>query len=164
MKHTITLLLTLFLMSCEIDSPAKTQQFEGDIYITLINVYYPKGFVPPEQFEKLKGMVINLNSEEGTESEQEMEKYFKTLIDNDLFDKSCFQVKFEDGEIINVYIDDTEYHKLEKELKDFDRFEEKIAVRFEGSKISNGIYDRAIYSASNIVSVKKTKGKTDWNK
>lgn len=54
--------------------------------------------------------------------------------------------------------------KLKKELKNLDKDKEQIKVKFMGSKISDGIFDRAIYTASKIVFVEKTSGKTDWHK
>ena len=161
MKYFL-LLLTITILSCKENS--QNQSFEGDIYVTLINVYNVRGIVPKEKIEEFRKKVINFNAENKSESEKKMNNYYKTLIDYNLFNKSNFQLKLKNGEIINVYVNDTEYQKLKKELENLNRDKEKIKVKFEGFKVSNGIYNRAIYSASTIKSVKKLEGKTDWKK
>lgn len=162
MKNYLLFFLLITVFSCK--EKIKTDFFEGDIYITLINVYNPNTLVPKDRIEELKHNIINFNSKDKTRSEIEMTEYFLTLIDNNLFEKPNFQLQLENEEIINVYVGENEYSKLKKELINLDRDSEKITVKFEGLKISNGIYNRAIYSATNITSVEKTAGKTDWDK
>lgn len=162
MKHSLYIVLLLvFVYSCE---NTVKETFKGDIYITLINVYDVRTLVPEDKILDLKNEIIKFDTIGKSESKIKMNTYFQTLIDHDLFDKPCFQVQFKNDEIINVYIDEAEYSKLSKLLKDLDRYHEKIVIEFEGEKISDGIYDRAIYSASKIISVDKKPGKTNWKK
>lgn len=162
MKYSLyVLLLLVFVYSCK--NIAK-ENFKGDIYITLINVYNVYGVLPKDKKEEFRDYIDNFNPNGKSESEIEMNTYYQTLIDHDLFDKPCFQVQLKNDEIINVYIDEAEYLKLSKPLKDLDRYHEKIEIEFEGEKISDGIYDRAIYSASKIISIDKKPGKTNWKK
>jgi len=162
MKHTLLFFLILTLLSCKENNQA--QLFEGNIFITLINIYDVNTIRPKDKRDEFRKSIIDFASKGKSESEKEMAKYYKALIDNDLFDKSSFQIKLKSNEIINVYVIDKEYLKLKKELKGLDKDKEQVKVTFEGSKISDGVFNRAIYSASKIVFLEKTAGKTDWIK
>lgn len=159
-QYILITLCCLSLVSCETETLNTTQQFEGDYYVTLINFYNPNIF--GHKKEEIKNAILNTNSKE--DKTPEVTNYFKTLIENDLFDKQNFQLKVSNGDIINVFIDDDKCDKLKDAIRDLDRSEEKVTVKFEGYKISNGMYNRAIYSANKITYINKTKGKTDWNK
>lgn len=57
--------------------------------------------------------------------------------------------------------------KLEKELKGFDKEKERINLKFEGIKKSDGFFteiEEAIYYANKITFVEKIPGETDWDK
>lgn len=162
MKYTLSFFLILTLFFCKENN--QTQLFEGNIYITLINVYDVNKIIPENEKEEFRKNIIAYNLEGKSESEREMFKYYKTLVDHDLFDKSNFQIKLKNNDIINVYVSEKEYLKLKKELKDLDTDKEQIKVKFKGSKISDGVFNRAIYSANEIISIEKTSGKTDWKK
>jgi hypothetical protein len=150
------------MLSCKENTREKL--IEGDIYITLINIYNPKDILEKEKFEELKKIVTNYNDEKKYDSENKIYKYYKVLMKHGLFHKPCFQLKIKNGEIINVYINEDEYSKLKYELKNLERDKEKIKVTFLGSKISKGIHNKAIYSASKVVFFEKTFGKTEWKK
>ena len=160
MKRILITLITIILISCETDTLNTTQQFEGDFYITLINFYNPNIFGSKK--EEIKNSILNTDSKE--DKAPEVTHYYKTLIKNDLFDKQNFQLKINNGDIINVFIDDEKCDALKDAVRDLKRSKEKVTVKFEGNKISDGMYNRAVYYANKITYINKTEGKTDWNK
>lgn len=163
MKHFFLLsLFILSLFSC--NNTKESKLYEGDIYIKLINLYNVKSIIPKDKLNEFKEAVINFDYSNKTNSEIELNNYYKILIENDLIYKSYFQLKIKNDEIINVYVDDSEYSILKNELKNLDRDNEKISVIFSGRKVSDKIYNKTIYFASTINSVIKTTGKTDWHK
>ena len=163
MKYFFLLILFITsLVSCH--STKESKLYEGDIYIKLINFYNVKSIIPKDKLDEFKEAVINFDNSNKTNSEIELNNYYKILIENDLIYKSYFQLKMKNDEIINVYVDDSEYLVLKKELKNLDRDNEKISIMFNGLKISDKIKNKAIYFASTINSVIKTTGKTDWKK
>ncbi|WP_281847917.1 hypothetical protein [Olleya namhaensis] len=112
MKSTLSLFSLIPFLPCK--EEVKIQTIEGNIYITLINFYNPNVLVPIDKINEFKNNVLKFNPEGKSKSEIQMTKYYKTLIDNNLFGKPIFQVKLENEEIINVYTDDSEYLKLKK--------------------------------------------------
>ncbi len=148
----------MIIISCN-----QNKSIEGVIYIQLIDFYNIYG-MPQKKIDEFKSIINNPNQSEYSNSEQELIKHYKILIENDLFNKPSFKLKMESGDIINVYTNDIEYSKLKKKLDNLEREKEKILVKFVGNKISDGIFGQAIYSASSITSVTKTPGKTDWGK
>ena len=168
MKHLFFTLLVLVIFSCkEIN---KNNLIQGDIYIKLIDAHSIIYGMPDEKIQKFKERIDNPNQSEYTESEQKLIRYYKILIEHDLFNKPHFKLKLSNGKIVNVYTNKTEYSKLSKYLNKLDRDKEKITMKFEGSKKSEGIYDpdgifnQAIYHAKRIIFVEKTDGITDWKK
>lgn len=143
---------------------------EGDIYIKLIDVNNILYGLSESEIEKFKKNISTIELNEYSDSEQKMMEYHRILINNDLYNNPHFKLKINSGKIINVYSNNHEYSKLKKELDSFDRDKQKIRVKFQGSKISDGIKDsdgifnQAIYIAEKIVSVEKVKGETDWAK
>lgn len=143
---------------------------QGSIYIKLIDVNNILYGLPEDQIEKFKKNIANLDLNNSSSSERRLLEYHKILIDEDLYKNPRFKLKTDSGKIINVYTNESEYLKLKVELDNFDRDSEKITVKFEGFKISDGvfdpdgIFDQAIYKAKKIISVHKVKGKTDWDK
>lgn len=157
-KSLFILLLILTTVSCN-----HNKSIEGSIFIKLIDVHNIYG-MSQEKFDKFKIRINNSDQSKYSNSEQDLIKHYKILIENDLFNKPSFKLKMNSGEIINVFTNETEYLKLKKELTDLNKEKESILVKFNGKKISNGIFEEAIYSASNITSVIKITGKTDWKK
>jgi len=154
-KVVILIILLMIILSCSED-----KLVEGKLYITLVNFYDPQVIGSQEKIESLKNQLINKD----VSLDKPLMKYYKILIDNNLFDKPTFQLKLKNNNIINVYLSKKEFFKLKEQLKYFDREKEIISVKFKGNKISEGIYNRSIYSALKLISIEKTKGKTDWNK
>lgn len=124
---------------------------------------------PKKNLKNLKKKILSTNHNEYSDSEKKFMQYHKILIEHNLHNQPHFKLKLGD-KIINVYTNESEYLKLQKELKNFNKEKEKITIKFEGSKISDGvndsneIFNQPIYKALRIVSVKKTKGETDWDK
>ena len=162
MKQSFLLiLLVACVFSC---GNNKIKLVEGSIYITLINLYDIQSLVPKDKIEEFKSAIINFDTKDKSRSEINLNEYYRTLINNNLFEKPHFQLKLGSEKIINIYVGKKEYLKLKKEIDNLDRDKEQILVKFKGFKVSNGINDRAIYSASKIVFVEKKSGKTDWHK
>lgn len=162
MKKIILFVCSLTILSCS--KINRNESYEGYLYITLINVYDVNSIMLDGNKDQFKKKVLSFSPEGKSKSDILMNDYYHTLIKHNLFDKPSFQVKFLNGEIINVYVNNDEYEKLKTSLNNFDRDKEKIKIEFDGVKISNGVYDRAIYSANTITSVKKSKGETEWSK
>jgi len=168
MKHYVYLFLLASLAFSCIEMNKKNL-VQGDIYVKLINIHSVNG-LPNEKLEEFKLKITDFNQSNHSESEKRLADYFKILIENDLFNKPHFKLKTKEGKIINVYTNEVEYAKLTKELKNFDKYEEKISVKFEGNEIPNnivdldGIFNQGIFKAEKIISVKKAIGITDWDK
>ena len=167
MKQYLFFILLLTIFSCR--ETNKRNIIQGDIYIKLIDVHSLYG-LPSQKLEEFKQKVLKSNQNNHSESEKKLNRYFKILINHDLFNKPHFKLKTKEGKIINIYTSKKEYTKLAIHLKNFDRDEEKISVKFEGNKIPNNIIDtdsifnQSIYYAKNIISVQKNAGVTDWAK
>lgn len=167
MKHLLffmVLLSTFF--SCKREN---YQIIQGNLYIKLIHVHNVIHGMPEEKIEKFKETIFNTNQGEYSNSEKLFMQYHKILIERNLYNQPHFKLKLDD-KIINVYTNESEYLKLQKELKNLDKEKEKIIIKFEGFKISDGlndpdeIFSQPIYKALGIISVKKIKGQTDWDK
>ncbi|MGZ0016703.1 hypothetical protein [Yeosuana sp. AK3] len=168
MKLILIGIITMTIFSCKVENQKNIIQ--GDIYIKLIDVNNILYGLPENKIKEFKKSISNLEQNNFSNSEKKLMEYHKILIDNNLYKNPHFKLKLDSGKIINVYTDNTEYLKLKKELDSFDRDNQKIIVKFEGSKISDGIddpdgnFDKAIYIAKQIISTEKTKGETDWAK
>ncbi|NMH86228.1 hypothetical protein [Flavivirga algicola] len=169
-QYLFLTILTLTIFSCKETNQQNKQIIQGDIYIKLIDFQSIIYNLPDEELKKFKEGITNPNQNNYSDSEKKSSEYFKILIEHDLFGKPFFKLKTKSEKIINVYTTENEYLKLKKELKDLDRDKQKITVQFEGNKISNGIFDadkifdQAIYETKKIISIKKTQGKTYWDK
>lgn len=169
MKHLFVPIFSLLILFSCIEEK-NNNYFQGDIYIKLIDVNNALYGLTEDQIEKFKKNISNIDDNEHSISEKRFLEYHNILIQKDLYKNPCFKLKTDSGKIINVYTNESEYLKLKKELKDFDRDSEKIRLKFEGSKISDGVidpdgvFDKAIYKANQIIFIKKTKGKTEWAK
>ncbi len=168
MKYSILILLAVVSISCK--KVNNKNIFQGDIYIKLIDFHDIIYGLSDEKLSEFEKELKNPNQNEYSESEMKLSEYFKILIKHDLYKKPHFKLKTNEDEIINVYTNEAEYAKLEKELKNFDKDIEKITVKFKGNKIQNDIVDsdnifnQGIYFADKIILVEKTKGVTDWVK
>lgn len=169
MKQLFFAIILITTLSCKKDE--KQNEFiEGNIYIKLIDVNNMLYGLPKEDIENFKRDSYSQVNIDNTESERKFIEYQKILIDNNLVQQSHFKLKTNDNKIINVYTNENEYTKLSKHLNDLNREKEKIIVKFEGVKISEGVIDednifnKAIYKAKKIISVIKLAGKTDWDK
>ncbi len=169
MKQLFFILLLLTALSCKEDKN-QNELIEGVIYIKLIDLNNMLYSLPEEDIVKFKNGIYNQGINENLESDKKFIEYHKILIDSNLVKKPHFKLKIADDKIINVYTNEDEYAKLSQHLDNFDREKEKIIVKFEGIKISDGIldsdniFDKAIYKAKKIVSISKQEGKTDWDK
>ncbi len=167
MKQLFFALLALTVLSCK--DTNQTQIVQGDIYIKLLDVISVLSQLSEEEIKTLD-KIDNSNQKEYTNSEKKAAAYFKILIENNLEKKPHFKLITKNGKIINVFTNNSEQIKLAKYLNKLDRDKEKVTVKFEGIKISNGIFDpdgtfdQAIYMAKQIVLIQKTKGITEWAK
>ncbi len=165
MKHLLLIIVTLTTLSCN-----KDNLYEGYIYIKLIDFHGIIYSLDKENLELFKERISGNKQNDLSEDEKKLGAYCKILIQNNLFLKPFFKLKTNNGKIINVYCNEKEFSKLEKELKNLNRDSEKVHVIFKGKKIpnpikdTNNIFNQGIYIANKIVSVKKVKGKTDWAK
>lgn len=157
-KSFLLLLVSLTLFTCK-----ENDIIQGDIYIKLIDVHNLYG-VSESQIEKIKLVIDNQDQNQYTDSEKKSFKLYEILLNNDLINKPYFKLKLANEEIINIYTTENEYKKLNNTLETFDRGIEKISVNFKGRKISDGIFEEAIYIADKIISLEKKAGKTDWKK
>lgn len=163
-KNFLIVFVSLILFSCN-----ENEIIQGEIYIKLIDVHNLYG-VYERQIEKINLVIDNPNQNQLTSSEKELYKLYEILLNNDLINKPYFKLKLANGELINIYTTESEFTKLKTELDNFDKYKEKIMVKFEGSRISEGVPNseeilrQSIYSANNIIFIEKTVGKTDWKK
>ncbi len=165
MKHLLLTVLIMATVSCN-----KDNLYEGNIYIKLIDFHGIIYSLDKENLELFKERIDGNKQNDLPEDKEKLGAYFKILIQYNLFLKPFFKLKTKNGKIINVYCNEKEFSKLEKELKNLNRNTEKVHVIFKGKKIpnpikdTNNIFNQGIYIANKIVSVKKVKGKTDWAK
>jgi len=158
MKHSILIILiSIVLFSCQ------NNEIEGEVYVKLIDVHNIYG-ISDDKVKEFKARVLSLEQEEYSASERKLNQLYKTLIDNNIFNTPHFKIKMKTDEIINVYTSKEEYSKIYSLLENLNMEEEKILIKFKGKKISDGVFDEAIYKASKIVLAEKTKGVTDWQK
>ena len=136
---------------------------EGKIYIKLIDVQNFSGFSSKE-INLLNDFTYNKNQKEYSDSEKKLVNYYKFLKERGLVKNPFFKVKTDLGEIINVFTNGKEYNKIKNELKNLDRDQEVIIVKFKGEKISEGFFNESIYFAKKIIKVEKKNGKTPWDK
>ncbi|GAB1856943.1 hypothetical protein MHTCC0001_17790 [Flavobacteriaceae bacterium MHTCC 0001] len=169
MKYLFFITLLLTIISCK-EGKNHNKVIEGTLYIKLIDVNNILYGLSDEDIEKFKNGIYNNGDDGGIVADRKFIEYHKILIDNNIVKEPHFKLKIKDGKIINVYTNEVEYKKLSKHLDNFDREKEKIIIKFEGTKISDGvedpdnIFNQPIYTAKNIVSVNVQKGQTDWDK
>ena len=147
--------IILFCASCT--QLKSNKMYEGEVYIKLIDIGSLYG-APKEMVEKVKHATAKDNTiTEG--KKDEIRGYFKLLIKHDLLEKSYFKMKLFEREIVNVFVNETNYLKIKPLIDNLNRDEEKIKVKFRGDK-----KEKDIYFANEIISINKVKGKTDWKK
>jgi len=156
MKKIILLILSIIILSCNYKDEFET--INGDIYIKLIDFGSMYG-ASQERIDELKLKLNNSDNLKENKSDDIFINYFNSLIKHNLLEKPYFKLKLYDGEIINVFAEESEYLKLKELLDDLDRDKEKIIVKFKSQKKEKGIY-----YAEKILSIKKLPGKTDWEK
>ena len=167
MKHLFFTLVAITLLSFK--GMSQNESIQGAIYIKLIDVHNIFGGLPDKIIKQLNDSIITnpKNDKKDSNLDREVSDYFKFLVENNFLQKPHFKLKLQTGKIINVFVEEAEYSKLEKELKGFDKEKERINLNFEGIKKSDGFFkelDQAIYYANKIISVEKIPGETDWDK
>ncbi len=163
MKHLFFTLVAITLLSFK--GMSQNESIQGSIYIRLIDVHNIFNGLPDKTINQFKDSISTHKYNKIHEDlDRRVSNYFKFLVENDFFHKPHFKLKMESGKIINVFVEETEYSKLKKKLKRFDRYTQQINLKFEGVKKSDGFFDEAIYYANKIIFVEKIPGETDWDK
>ena len=155
----IFLVFMLCVLGCK-DKNQNETVISGEIYIKLIDVHRTMYGMPKDKIESvLKRIAAETDKDSLNSSELEVREYYEFLAQENLIDKPYFKVKINNEGIIRVLTTEEEYLKLKPDIENLNRETEKIAVKFKGREIKNGIF-----FADNIINVKKEKGKTDWAK
>ncbi len=168
MKNLFFTLVTITLLS--FNAMGQNENISGSIYIKLIDVHNIFNMQPDKILNQFRDSLSNPNhkyDKNHPNLDRQASEYFKFLDNNNFFRKPHFKLKLDSGKIINVFVEEAEYSKLEKELKGFDKEKERINLNFEGVKKSDGFFkelDQAIYYANKITFVEKIPGETDWDK
>jgi hypothetical protein len=146
----------------------QNENIQGSIYVKLVDVYNISDGLPDDVIIQLDKIIANPNYEkEYSEPDKKIGNYYKFLLENKFMHQPHFKLKLESGKIINVFVEKAEYSKLKKVLKGFDREKQKINLKFEGVKKSDGFFeelDEAIYYTNKITFLEKISGETDWKK
>jgi hypothetical protein len=163
MKQLFFSLVAITLFSFK--GMSQNESIQGYIYVKLIDVHNMFGGLPDKIIKQLSDSINNPNyNKNHTKFEIQGFEYFKFLIENKFIHKPHFKLKLESGKLINVFVEDREYLKLKKKLKGLEREKERINLKCEGIKKSDGFFDEAIYYADKITLVEKVLGETDWKK
>jgi hypothetical protein len=166
MKQLFFSLVAITLFSFK--AMGQKENIEGSVYIKLIDIYNIIDSLSDTVVNQTNKVISEPNYEKKIpESEKEGYAFFKFLVENNFLHKPHFKLKMESGKIINVFVDEREYLKLKEKLKGFDKDKERINLKFEGVKKSDGFFkelDQAIYYADKITFVEKVLVETDWKK
>lgn len=166
MKQLFITLVAVTLFSFK--GVSQNESIQGSIYIKLIDIHNISSGWSEDIIKQLKDSINYSNNDKNrTEFENEGFDYLKFLVKNNFLYIPRFKLKTDSNKIINVFVDEKEYAKLKKKLKGFDKDKERINLKFEGVKMSDGFFkelDEAIYYANKITFVEKVLGETDWKK
>jgi hypothetical protein len=167
MKHLFFTLVTIILVSFK--GMSQNESISGSIYIKLIDIHIIINGLSDKMITQASDSISKKSNYRGINSDLSIESdnYFKFVLENKFFRKPFFKLKLESGKVINVFVDEREYLKLKKKLKGFNRGKERINLKFEGVKKSDGFFKErleAIYYANKITLVEKVPGETDWEK
>lgn len=155
----IVLLLFVVVCGCG-ESKESIKEINGEIYIKLIDVKSSMYGMPEEKIQHVRQRILsNKNHDSLSESELDVREYYKKILKHGLLDKPYFKMKTDENSIVNVFTDEAEYTKLKPILEKLDGDKEKILISFKG------VYkEKDILYTSNIISVEKVIGSSDWSK
>lgn len=142
-------------MSCENNT---NEVLTGSIYIKLVDLgsLYKAS---KEDIYSMKEKLDDFQEFNSNESEKLLYKYYKVLFDNNLEDKPYCLIKDESGKTRRVFFSFDSYEEVEKLLSGLDKNKEQINLSLKVEKINEDIC-----FASEIIFIKKIKGKTEWIK
>lgn len=166
MKQLFLTLVAIAIFSFK--GMSQNESIQGSIYIKLIDIHNISAGWSEDIIKQLKDSINDSNYDKNrTEFENEGSDYLKFLVKNNFLYTPRFKLRTDKDKIINVFVDEKEYEKLKKKLKGLDREKERINLKFEGVKMSDGFFKelpQAIYYANKITFVEKVSGETDWDK
>lgn len=154
-KILLYTLVSCICLSCNKD---KSVVIEGEIYIKLIDF----GSMYGASKERIKELKQSLNvpiDSIKNESDKVFISYFNNLVKHGLLEEPYFKLKIKNQEIINVFSNEDDFLRIKEMTKNLNRSKEKIIIQFKGTKKED-----KIYFANEIISIKKIKGETQWDK
>jgi len=137
----------------------------GELYFKLINfdTFYEADSSAFEELSQYLDSLKSMHKDSLTNGDKEVIDIYDGLIEKGLIDKPSFHLKLDSVTTYIVYVDTTEYKKIEKfnrqELKNENK---KVIIGLTGEIVNLGIL-RAI-DCKTIDRVDKVDGKTDWSK
>ena len=154
---TLTILLTI--CSCQTNN---RKTVEGDLYFKLID--FQSFFDAPDSiFTKIETSIKTVSKDTLTEQDRKIYDLLQFMSDNELLRKPFIRLRQDDGEIVMVFLDTTDYNKIKDyNHNDLVRDNKKIRIRAEVSELK---YDSLIaYKTSKLISIDRIDGKTYWKK
>ncbi|MFM2226343.1 MAG: hypothetical protein RJA07_2545 [Bacteroidota bacterium] len=160
MKNILTILAILALMSgCQTDNK---KIVEGDLYFKLIDF---QGFfdAPDSTLTKIETSINTVNKDTLTERDKKIYALLQFMSDKELLRKPFIRLRQDDGEIIMVFLDTSDYNKIKDyNHNDLIRDNKKIRIKAEVSELK---YESlAAYKTLKLISIDKIDGKTYWKK
>ncbi len=137
----------------------------GELYFKLINFgsFYKVDSIAIEGLSHYLDSLESIHKDSLTNGDKEVIDIYNGLIEKGLMDKPSFYLKRDSVTTYLVYIDTTEYKKIEKfSLQELKSENKKVIINLTGEIVNLGIL-RAI-DCKTIDKVDKVDGKTDWTK
>ena len=160
MKTFLTILIvSVSIIGCQTNSK---ETVEGDLYFKLID--FQRFFDAPDSIlTKIETGIKTVNRD--TLSEQDIKIYdlLQFVSDNNLLRKPFIRLRQDNGNIIMVFLDTSDYNKVKDYThNDLVRDNKKIRIKAEVSELK---YDSlTAFETIKRISIDKIEGKTYWKK
>ena len=149
------LILSFFIIACN----SKNETFEGDLFFKFVEFgsFYGADDSSIKTIEmKMDSIRLNKNA---SEEDLKVIAFINKLKKNNLLKSPWINLKVKDS-VIKVYLNQTDYQKLEKyKYKDLKRRNKKIKL-----KLDVELKDSELYFCNKILSMEEVDGKTDFKK
>jgi len=149
----------LVIVSCKTQD---NKTIEGDLYFKLID--FQRFFDAPDSvLTKIETSVRNVNKDTLTEQDKKIYELMKYMLDEQLFRKPFIRLRQDDGKVIMLFLDSTDYNKIKDySHNDLVRENKRIRIKAEVSELK---YDTLrAFETINFISAEKMDGKTYWTK
>lgn len=160
MKNVYTIVaIVVALYSCKTNQKTVV---EGDLYFKLVDL--PSLYEAPDSLAtKFETNIRTVQKDSLSTNDRYLYNQLQFLDDNHLLRKPFIRIRKNDGTILLVFVEPTDYEKLRKyHHQELVRNQKKVSITAEVSEIKNNAL--TVYTTSKAITIKEMDGTTYWTK